>query len=67
MSQTSTAVRRARLAVGLMFVANGVALTTVLPRLPEIKADLGLTNTALGLALACLLYTSDAADDSVLV
>ena len=52
MSQTSTVARRARLAVGLMFVANGVALTTVLPRLPEIKTDLGLTNAALGLALA---------------
>jgi MFS family permease len=44
--------RRARAAVGLLFLANGVALTTALPRLPEIKADLGLTNTALGLALA---------------
>jgi MFS family permease len=39
-------------AVGLLFFANGIALTTVLPRLPEIKADLSLTNTALGLALA---------------
>jgi hypothetical protein len=47
-----TQARRARLAVGLLFVANGIALTTVLPRLPEIKADLGLTNAALGLALA---------------
>jgi MFS family permease len=36
----------------LLFFANGIALTTVLPRLPEIKADLGLTNTLLGLALA---------------
>jgi len=35
-----------------LFFANGLALTTVLPRLPEIKTDLGLTNTALGLALA---------------
>jgi MFS family permease len=39
-------------AVGLLFFANGIALTTVLPRLPEVKADLSLTNTALGLALA---------------
>lgn len=38
--------------MGLLFFANGIALTTVLPRLPEIKADLSLTNTALGLALA---------------
>lgn len=48
----STQLRRARLAVGLMFVANGIVLTTILPRLPEIKADLDLTNAALGLALA---------------
>ena len=48
----SIAARRARVAVGLLFFANGIALTTVLPRLPEIKADLSLTNTALGLALA---------------
>jgi MFS family permease len=46
------AARRARSAVGLLFFANGIALTTVLPRLPEIKTELGLTNTALGLALA---------------
>jgi len=44
--------RRARVAVGLLFFVNALGLTTVLPRLPEIKADLGLTNTALGLALA---------------
>ncbi len=48
----TTPLRRARLAVGLMFVANGIVLTTILPRLPEIKSDLGLTNAALGLALA---------------
>jgi MFS family permease len=48
----SVAAQRARIAVGLLFFANGIALTTVLPRLPEIKADLSLTNTALGLALA---------------
>jgi MFS family permease len=48
----SVPLRRARAAVALLFVANGVALSTALPRLPEIKADLGLTNAALGLALA---------------
>lgn len=52
MTTVPTQARRARRAVGLLFVANGIALTTVLPRLPEIKADLGLTNAALGLALA---------------
>jgi len=35
-----------------MFFANGIVLTTILPRLPEVKADLGLSNAALGLALA---------------
>ncbi len=44
--------RRARRAVALLFLANGTALTSVLPRLPEIKSDLGLTNAALGFALA---------------
>ncbi len=48
----SVPLRRARAAVALLFFANGVALTTALPRLPEIKADLGLSNAALGLALA---------------
>lgn len=52
MTAPSLDVRRARWAVGLLFFANGIVLTTVLPRLPEIKADLGLTNAALGLALA---------------
>ena len=50
----SMQIRRARTAVGLLFFANGIALTTVLPRLPEIKSDLGLTNTALGMALAAV-------------
>lgn len=51
-SGPASGVRRARWAVGLLFFANGIILTTVLPRLPEIKTDLGLTNAALGLALA---------------
>jgi fucose permease len=50
--RVSAQLRRARVAVALLFFANGVALTTALPRLPEIKADLSLTNAALGLALA---------------
>jgi len=39
-------------AVALLFLANAIGLTSVLPRLPEIKAEVGLTNAALGLALA---------------
>lgn len=52
MSAPTAQARHARAAVGLLFLANGIALTTVLPRLPEIKAELGLSNAALGVALA---------------
>jgi MFS family permease len=39
-------------AVALLFTANAVGITSVLPRLPEIKSELGLSNAVLGLALA---------------
>lgn len=45
-------LRRARVAVSLLFFVNGAAFANVLPRLPGIKADLELTNAALGLAIA---------------
>lgn len=38
--------------MALLFLANAVGPTSVLPRLPEIRAEVGLTNAALGLALA---------------
>ncbi|GAA3014094.1 MFS transporter [Actinokineospora diospyrosa] len=44
--------RRARAAVAGVFLTNGALYATVVPRLPEIKAGLGLTNAALGTALA---------------
>ncbi|RBY90331.1 MFS transporter [Blastococcus sp. TBT05-19] len=44
--------RAARAAVGTWFFVNAVLYANVLPRLPEIKADLGLSNAALGTALA---------------
>lgn len=46
------ALRRARLAVANLFVVNAFILGSVVPWLPEIKDDLGLSNTALGTAIA---------------
>lgn len=43
---------RARLGVGLIFLSNGAAFASLVPRLPEVKADLGLTNTQFGFAVA---------------
>jgi len=44
--------RRARIAVGVLFFTNGALISNLLPRYPEIKDDLGLTNTAFGAAVA---------------
>ena len=44
--------RRARVAVDLLFFVNGALISNVLPRLPAIKSDLGLSNGQLGLAVA---------------
>ncbi len=44
--------RRARLAVGILFFTNGAIFASLLPRYPEIKAGLDLTNAAFGLAVA---------------
>lgn len=46
------ALRRARWAVGALFLTNGALLANVLPRYPEIKASLGLANSTYGLAIA---------------
>lgn len=45
-------LRRARAAVGACFFVNAVLYANLVPRLPEIKDQLGLSNTALGTALA---------------
>lgn len=42
---------RARLGVSLMFFTNGVLLSALLPRYPEIKDALGLSNTEFGLTV----------------
>lgn len=46
------AVRRARLAVAGLFAVNAMVLANIVPWLPEIKADLALSNAALGSAIA---------------
>lgn len=44
--------RRARVASAALFGTNGALFANLLPRYPEIKADLTLSNTAFGLAVA---------------
>jgi MFS family permease len=47
-------LRRARSAVAACFFLNAVFYAGLVPRLPELKAHLGLSSTALGTALAAL-------------
>lgn len=44
--------RAARVAVAALFLTNGAILANLLPRYPQIKADLGLSNAQYGLAVA---------------
>ena len=44
--------RRARIAVGALFLTNGAAFANLLPRYPEIKSDLALSNTGYGVVVA---------------
>ena len=44
--------RAARLAVAALFFVNGAVFANLVPRYPGIKADLGLSNAALGSAIA---------------
>lgn len=46
------AARRARIAVGALFLTNGALFANILPRYPEIKSQLGLDNVGYGLAIA---------------
>jgi hypothetical protein len=39
---------RARIAVSTLFFASGMLISSYLPRLPEIRDGLGLTNAELG-------------------
>lgn len=45
-------LRRARYAVGATFAINGLTFANLVPRYPEIVADLGLDNAAFGAAVA---------------
>lgn len=44
--------RRARIAVAALFLTNGAVFANLVPRYPEIKTDLGLSNSAYGAAVA---------------
>ncbi|GFG48842.1 MFS transporter [Mycolicibacterium agri] len=44
--------RRARVAVAALFLTNGALFANLLPRYPEIKTDLALSNAAYGIAIA---------------
>jgi MFS family permease len=44
--------RRARVAVGALFLTNGAIFANLLPRYPDIKADLHLSNAVYGAAVA---------------
>lgn len=46
--------RRARLAVGALFLTNGALIANLVPRYPEIKAGLELSNATYGLTVAAL-------------
>jgi MFS family permease len=49
---TLLADRRARLAVAALFFTNGALFANLIPRYPQIKTDLGLSNAAYGLSVA---------------
>jgi fucose permease len=44
--------RRARIAVAALFLTNGAIFANLAPRLPELKADLALSNTGYGIVVA---------------
>lgn len=48
--------RRARVAVGAVFLTNGALFANVVPRYPQIKTELGLNNAALGSAIAAFPF-----------
>lgn len=45
-------LRRARIAVSLLFLTNGAIPGNLIPRLPAVKSELGLSNAAYGVAIA---------------
>ncbi|MBU2668425.1 MFS transporter [Actinoplanes bogorensis] len=53
-TEIAVPTRRARAAVAALFLLNGAVLFNVVPRYPQIKADLGVSNALFGTALAAL-------------
>ena len=51
-TRTTPTPRQARIAVSALFFINGALIASFLPRLPAIKAELELTNAALGFGIA---------------
>ncbi|MFC8592873.1 MFS transporter [Streptomyces atroolivaceus] len=51
-SRPAQAERRARAAVAVLFFTNGALFANLLPRYPQIKADLDMSNAVYGLAVA---------------
>src|SRR5699024_5624155 len=51
-SPPASRIRRARAATGLLFLTNGALLANLIPRYPEIKAALGMTDSLFGLSVA---------------
>ncbi|MFE4213849.1 MFS transporter [Streptomyces sp. NPDC056844] len=51
-SRPALAERQARVAVAVLFFTNGALFANLLPRYPQIKADLDLSNSVYGLAVA---------------
>ena len=43
---------RARIAVAALFLTNGALFANLLPRFPEIKTDLAMSNAGYGVAVA---------------
>lgn len=52
MATSDSAARRARWAVSAWFFLNGATLANLVPHFPAIKAELGLSNAAYGLAIS---------------
>jgi MFS family permease len=51
-AQTTTSLRRARIAVSALFAANALTLSAWLPRLAEVQANLDLSDVQIGAALS---------------
>ncbi|MFB4426799.1 MFS transporter [Streptomyces sp. QL37] len=51
-SRPALAERQARVAVAVLFFTNGALFANLLPRYPQIKADLGMSNAVYGLTVA---------------